>query len=128
MTEKGGKQKLWTQDEAATAAELWQRHFVDQHGEDHELPRLDRFRYQIIQRIAATLKRSYDSIEFRLNSQGITFGSMQPSARRASPQQMAERLARQDAENRQSPTSRLLGDPPPGYSALDQRNMAEARR
>jgi hypothetical protein len=36
------------------------------------------------------------------------------------PEVLAQREARRDARERQSVTSLLCGDPPPGFSALDQ--------
>lgn len=45
-----------------------------------------------------------------------------------SEQQLADLVARKQAENRQSPVSRLLGEPPPGYSALDRSKQDGATR
>jgi hypothetical protein len=45
--------------------------------------------------------------------------------RSPSDRELKERAARQAAKERQSSTSILLGEPPPGFSALDRRR-AEA--
>lgn len=43
----------------------------------------------------------------------------------APPEQLADRDARYAASNLMTPTAAFFGDPPPGYSALDQRQGAK---
>jgi hypothetical protein len=47
---------------------------------------------------------------------------------KASPKALADREKRQAMADTRSVTGRLLGDPPPGRSALDQRLEDERRR
>lgn len=121
MTAPGQKQpKPWTQDEAQTAAELRQEHFVEIHGEEIKVAP-QRAAVNAFQRIATATKRDYQSVWGRYHRYGPGFGGNQPGYNKVSPLALAERALRKDAEMRQSPIAALLGEPPPGYSALDKR-------
>lgn len=123
MTGPGQKQpKPWTQDEASTAAHLWQDHFVDLFGDDWKTaPKGATTRAH--QRIAIATGRDFESVWNRFNRFGPSFGANQEGYSKVSPQALAERMLRKDAEMRQSPIAALLGEPPPGYSALDRRKQ-----
>lgn len=77
--------------------------------------------------IDATLKRSkggsfqkYEQIGGRRNLSSAGVG-VESCRVRVSAEQEAARLARFEAQCRMTPTATFFGDPPPGYSALDQR-------
>jgi hypothetical protein len=115
--------RQWTQAECVRAAELWQAHVVDHYGED-EVPR--GVREPTVMLIADELKRTRDSISDRLRKYGPSFGGNQFRGAAASPRALAERDAREEASRRQPPISALMGDPPPGYSALDRKRRGLA--
>jgi hypothetical protein len=123
LTPKGRRGQTWSQDESAKAADIWQRHFTDHYGEDYERPKLTSFRYQVVNRIAGALKRSYDSVDYRLRIYGPSFGANQRSAKHASVQQIEDMASRREAELHHSLTGSVFGDPPPGFSALDRKRQ-----
>jgi len=116
--------KLWSQQDASTAAEIWQTHFADYWGDD-DGPTGARLR--VLQRIAATIGRSCWGVEQRFLSQGPSFGANKSSSSKASAHALAEREARKEAERARDLTAATFGDPPPGYSALDRKNNGARR-
>lgn len=82
--------------------------------------------------IDARMQRPQDGACVKYESLRRPTGPVHPSDAggriHLSAQQQADLTARKQAENRQSPLSRLLGEPPPGYSALDRRNQDGAPR
>lgn len=114
---------LWSQAQSAQAAEHWQIHFVDHHGDDDPFaPELSKARYRVLHQIAKAIGRSYSSVEHRLETYGASFGTNRRSSRMASARELSERDARKEAICQQSLTAQIFGDPPPGFSALDRRN------
>lgn len=118
VSEPNFRQPRWSQDEAAIAADLYQRLFVDIYGDD-EGPRGARAR--VLQRIAATIGRSFFSVERRLIDHGPSFGRGYAGLHGTSSHALAERDQRKEAEMHRDLTASVFGDPPPGFSALDRR-------
>jgi hypothetical protein len=112
----------WSTDDMARAAEMWRDLFVAVHGEDPSRS----VRYPVFEIIGRAVGRTASAIESRMRTHGPSFAvtpSRGPIEREAAAvmQAMIEREARKRAEARRSITARVFGDPPPGYSALDQR-------
>lgn len=124
MTKPVAQPILWSQAQSTQAAEIWQLQFADYHGDDDPFAReLATLRNRVLHAIAAAIGRSFDSVEYRLQTNGASFGANQRSSRHASPREEADRAARKEAANRQDLTAQFFGDPPPGYSALDRKRQ-----
>lgn len=113
MTEKSG---VWTPTEIRRAAAIWQRDFADHYGEDGP-PGAQRATFVTIARV---LGRTVDSVANRYVAMGPAF-SAGPRGGAVSAQAFEDRERRREARDRQDLTASVLGDPPPGYSALDRR-------
>jgi hypothetical protein len=114
---------MWSQHDCVTAAEIWQTHFADHWGDD-EGPR--GARVTVMQRIAATIGRTFYGVEQRWLVHGPSFGANQRS-RGAPEHALAQRDARKEACHGMSLTASIFGDPPPGYSALDKKREGVRR-
>lgn len=113
--------KLWTQDQAAMAAQIWQEYFVDIYSDDIRCAPYGASN-RVFARIAASVGRDYGSVWKRYSDFGQSFGANQERVYgKASAHALTELAARKAAEYRQSPIAALLGEPLPGYSALDKR-------
>lgn len=121
---EGLRRPRWTEAEMAIAQARWREMFMDVYGE-HASPSQRQLIFDIIGR---ELKRTPTAIEWRMRDFGASFGLNPESKPLAAPveisQAMIEREARRAAENRRSVTATFFGDPPPGYSALDQRRQS----
>jgi hypothetical protein len=113
----------WSEDEKALAADLWRALITDIY-EDEEAPVAVR-RTAMIQ-ISAEIGRSYASVIARRINFGTTFGAGLLGPRRIPEKSMAERDRRTLARSQRDLTAQFFGDPPPGYSALDQRRNSGA--
>jgi hypothetical protein len=110
---------LWSQAQSAEAAQIWQSHFVDYHGDDDPFARqLAYARNRVIHRIARAIGKSFDSVEYRMETRGASFGANQRAANYAPACRMADAEARRMARDRDSLTAQFFGDPPPGYATL----------
>jgi hypothetical protein len=98
--------KLWTEQEWAEARAMREE------GRSYGL-------------IASCLGRSYKSVESKFkNEGGRKRGDRErPSSSRPSEEVLAQRDIRIAAEDKRDLTARLQGDPPPGFSALEQRTL-----
>ncbi len=113
--------KPWSQNDAKTAAALWQRHFVDEFGDDVKAAPFGT-RFRVLQIIARTLDRTFEAVDGRFRMYGVAFGANQ-RGREISAHTLAQRDARKEAERLRDLTSVVFGDPPPGFSALDRRRV-----
>jgi hypothetical protein len=115
----------WTDADMTLAEQRWRDLFVNVYGESAS--RHDR--YPVFEIIGRELKRTASAVENRLRLYGASFGlttaskPLVPKVAEVSQAEIEAR-ARYAAQLRQSPCARLMGDPPPGYSALDQRRQA----
>ncbi|WP_316234643.1 hypothetical protein [Bradyrhizobium sp. SZCCHNR1020] len=112
----------WTADDIAIAVRMWKQMMLDPKARGE--PMLGR-KDAACGAIAKALNRSVEAIRSRYRDYGIGFASKlgdcaQP-ARRADPEAERKRLALAAARARQDAIGALLNDPPPGYSALDER-------
>lgn len=94
---------------------------------DHEIFRAKAWRkaghtYRDIDR---WLHRPHGSTASKLNYQDTTRRYTVSSALRPSPRAIAEAERRYEAASRRDLTASFFGDPPPGYSALDQKRRDE---
>lgn len=124
MTDLIPARTKWTSYECSRAAFLWQRHIVDIYGDNH-VPVAVRNRVKAM--IATDLNRNVESVCIRFDRNGPTFGYAYAVGRPQPVEQLAQWAARCEAYSRRSPQAELLGDPPPGFSALDQRRAGDAR-
>jgi len=115
----------WTEADMTLAEARWRELFVDASDAltDHAQ------RHRVCEVIGAELKRTATAVASRLRTHGASFGlhaASKPIVPRAEviSGAMLEARARWAAQARQDPCARLMGDPPPGYSALDQRRQA----
>ena len=139
MTKTTGKSKLlfsfWMTHEINLLAEMWRDRVTAVYG-DGPLPA--GYKTQVIAEVAAALGRTRKGVRVRIERQGTAFVEVEqsePVARGAAacavrdrpldPRVAAARDARAFASTGRSLTACILGDPPPGYSALDQKR-AEA--
>jgi hypothetical protein len=114
----------WSADHMARAETLWRDLFINVHGEDPSRA----LQYPVFEIIGREIGRTASAIESRLRSHGPTFSinpSRGPVARQDTEalQALVDARARYAARIRQNPCAILMGDPPPGYSALDQRRQ-----
>lgn len=131
MTKKGERQsERWSDGEANRAARLWQTNFTDIHGKANK-PGLASYRRATLRLIADELGRPFGNVLVRFQRYGVGFTPrpMAPLEKtKATPAALAERIARIKAEEGHSLTGILLGDPPPGFSALDQKRSAHGTK
>jgi hypothetical protein len=110
----------WTEADMTLAQARWYELFVDAAHPRH----------RVCEIMGTELKRTATAVASRLRTHGASFGlhvASKPIAERrdeAVSQAIIEREARKAAEARRSITANFFGDPPPGYSALDQRRQA----
>lgn len=113
------KAQPWTQDEAATAAEIWREELGRAYG-FRRLPRGARL--AAILKIAEVIGRTRESVLARLEVYGSGFAShiyQTPIYGVPPTRVLAERDRRSEAADARDLTGFLMGDPPRGYSALD---------
>jgi hypothetical protein len=123
---RGEPAKLWTQQQSIAAAGMWQDLFVDVYGDDIAMaPKgaADR----VWRRIAVAVGRTFESVYYRFDAFGPSFGANQSSSRKATPAALADMVARKEAERRRDITAEVFGDPAPGFSALDRRQRGMSR-
>jgi hypothetical protein len=113
----------WTNADMEHAQARWRELFVDVYGVS--APRHERF--LIFEQIGRELQRSGPAVENRLRVYGASFGLNPASKPISTPvetsQAMIDRDIRKRAEAHRSITASFFGDPPPGYSALDERRQ-----
>ena len=112
----------------ALAEARWRELFVNVYGERASPQQ----RYAVFEIIGRELQRSPSAIENRLRLYGASFGLRAASKPLTQPaevsQAMCDRAFRLAAQLKQDPVARMLGDPPPGYSALDQKSEPSQRQ
>lgn len=113
-------QPPWTDADMIRATELWQQLFLDVH--DADAPR--EAKHAVIEAIATELGRTTVAVQRRMEIHGAHFGLSLWRYSETAKKALAEREARQQGYYRRSLTATLLGDPPVGYSALDERQQA----
>ncbi|WP_445222234.1 hypothetical protein ACKWRH_21505 [Bradyrhizobium sp. Pa8] len=114
---------LWTSTDIRKAAAIWQRDFADHHG-DGDGPW--GAQGEVFAKIARATRKTVDSVAARFNRHGPSFSA---GARGGpSEQAYAELERRSAAKDRRDLTASVLGDPPPGYSALDKRRGGHGPR
>jgi hypothetical protein len=107
----------WTPDESRHAAKIWQEHITDLYGDDDTaLPYGAKFK--AIHLIAAALDRSIGSVHARHLAQGPSFGAGLRRDSGVPVRVLADRDAWLEARLQQPHFAALMGDPPPGFSAL----------
>jgi hypothetical protein len=118
----------WPPSSIAIAAAMWQREIVDRYGDDEgDVPRGAKARVYTL--IARQLGVTYATVEGRRLLYGPSFNTPRFVAAeqradadwRLPPHLLAERDARKLASDLRDLTAELMGDPPPGYSALERR-------
>lgn len=109
--------RVWSPSESQTAAQIWDRAISDHYGDDAATfpPGIVK---RTLQRIAASIGRDFAIVEYRHRHCGPSFGA---NRRAETLKVLAERDLRTQALFDASLTTRLFGDPPPGFSALDRR-------
>jgi hypothetical protein len=103
--------KLWTEEDVATAAALW-------------AGLSDMLQQQRAEIVGEAIGRTYHGVLHRYNKFGDSFdgatrGPMSAKHNRAPDHVLAER-DRAIASDTRSPAAVMLGEPPPGRSALDR--------
>ncbi len=126
----------WLATEINLLADTWREQVTEVYG---EAPLPEGHKTKVIHEIADALGRTPKAVRVRIAKHGT--GHVDPEQpdymagpgpkhgvrdRPIEPEQLAMRQAREAAMARASLTRLLLGDPPPGYSALDQKR-AEVR-
>ena len=110
----------WSEDDMAYAQRRWQELFVEVFGERAPVEE----RKRIFTTIGHELNRTGPAVENRLRVYGASFGlkwgSVPLTSQIADEIVLAAARPRLEAYARQDPISRMLGDPPPGWSALDR--------
>jgi hypothetical protein len=118
-----GDYKLWTSTDIRRAAEIWQRDFADHHG-DGDGPW--GAQGKVFATIAAVTRKTVGSVAGRFDAFGPSFSAGTRGG--PSAQAVAELERRNAARDRRDLTSIVLGDPPPGYSALDRKRSGHGPR
>lgn len=118
MTEVSGP---WSARDVEIARQLWQTLYADAY-DDGPAPR--GVKPRAIREIAHRLNRLYGNVEMRLAHHGPSFNAGL-SAVMASPRVLADREMRAAARQEQSLIGAVMGDPPPGFSALDRKREGE---
>lgn len=108
---------MWSSDEMRMAADMYQAMFLDQYGEDGP----EHARLRVLRFIGARIGRTAYAVESRCNVWGANFGLKAERGRRLSTEAERKRVAYLAALDQRDPVAMILGDPPPGYSALDRR-------
>jgi hypothetical protein len=121
MTEDHRVRNNWTPSEISLAAGIFQRMFVDVHGDDGPAPA----RTLVLHAIAKKLNRTPMGVWQRFRDNGPSFNA--GTSRKASANALAQRAARKEAEYARDITASVFGDPPPGYSALDRKRQGAIR-
>lgn len=124
--QKGVKRPPWSDYHVRTAAAIWQREFADLYGDGKGAVKPP-FGHvtKVKQMIAHALHRSIASVITRFHDYGPSFDSKdydvtaKPSPKPGDAE--IQRRLRLAALDRRDLTGVILGDPPPGYSALDER-------
>jgi len=124
MTIRGSKVTQWTAEETRRAAAMWQKHFADFYDDTDAVPFGAKNRVMKI--IAQALVRDFASVYNRYQHYGASFASARHRGDHARAA-LAEMERRRGAEQGRSLTGLLLGDPPPGYSALDKKRSNEGK-
>ncbi|WP_257164668.1 hypothetical protein [Bradyrhizobium sp. SRS-191] len=106
----------WTAHEMGRAASIWQDTVADVHGDDppgHVVQ-------AAYKRIGIALNRGASSVQSRHRAEGPGFGINARTRNAAPGAAELQRQARERALAQQSLIGRIMGDPSPGYSALDR--------
>lgn len=114
-----GQYKLWTEAEVEQAAAIWERDHVSRYGGARGP---NGSQLEVCTTIAEALGRSVGSVLTRFQDCGPAFVGRRkahPAAIVLTPEEY-DRQRRNEARDRMNLTGLVLGDPPPGYSALDK--------
>lgn len=109
--------KPWNARDIGIAARIWQQDYADHYDED-EAPRGVLVR--VMNRIAAEIGCEYARVHQRHRDCGPSFISG-GHRKDLTAQALADRDKRKMAADLRTITGHVMGDPPPGYSALDRR-------
>ena len=80
---------------------------------------------KVFKLIGVATGRGFESAWNRYHHFGPSFGTEGCVRGAPRPRTLAERAARDEARDKRNLTAVFFGDPPPGYSALDQRRRHE---
>lgn len=111
----------WTEDEAQIACETWQRETISRGGRI-ELAE----RNAVLQTIADELGFAFERVYNRHIRYGHSFGFINYKRLSMVERAKLEWNARLAAQERQSITGMVFGDPLPGFSALDRKRAQHA--
>lgn len=115
MSSTANDGKPWSADDIATAARMWQELIVSK--DDGRSRKHDEYR-----QIGEALKRKPQAVYGRFRKYGPRFVYLERG--QSSPVPVAAEMERSRllaARARQCPLSAIMGDPPPGFSALDMK-------
>jgi hypothetical protein len=118
-----GRGAPWTSEDIGKAARIFQDDVTDHYGDKPPRGAMG----EVFQKIADAVGREMQAVVSRYGNYGRTFSSdhgRESGAAKASAYQLAERDKRAAARRSQDLTASWMGDPPPGYSALDKRKSA----
>lgn len=116
--------QAWTPQDIRVAAQMWQRDVIDRFGDDEaDWPR--GVKNLALVAIAAALHRRIETVHSRYDNYGPSFASRRQlgrllDRRHVSLDVLAARERRNAALDARDVTAAIMGDPPPGYSALDR--------
>lgn len=117
----------WSAREIATAARIWREQMTEPATRGEAI--FGR-KNAVCQAIGDAIGRTVYAVKGRFRDHGVAFISPaaascgKPDPARLEPETALGRDALAHARARQSPIAAMLGDPPPGYSALDQRRAS----
>jgi hypothetical protein len=118
----------WTSTDIRHAAAIWQRDFADLYDDGKGANKPPHGHITIVkQKIADALQRSISAVQARFHDYGPSFDLKGHDVTAKAPppanSEEIERRKRLAALDRRDLTASVFGDPPPGYSALDQRRQ-----
>lgn len=114
----------WSQVQCERAADTYKRLITDIYCDDHGVPHVPKgAREKVFALIGDQISRSYTAVYARWAQYGVNFRISQPSQKKIISQAETDAELRRRAADRKDLTSTIFGDPPPGYSALDQKRL-----
>jgi hypothetical protein len=116
MTSNTGQ---WQAAEVTRAAALWQRHFADHYDREEDAPA--EAKRHAITVIARALGRDFENVFNRMAHYGPSFASSRHRGDMEHANALREMQSRREAASYHTLTGAIMGDPPPGFSALDKR-------
>lgn len=116
----------WSSTDIRHAATIWQRDFADLYDDGNGPVKPPHGHITVVkQKIADALQRSISIVQARFHDYGPSFDfkghDVAPQKSRSPNSGEIERGRRLAALDRRDLTATFFGDPPPGYSALDDK-------